>query len=391
MARLSAVALVLLLATLPSSADAATKRGVSAKVARKTLTIKGSGKADKITLRAGRRKTLEVDVGGSSRAEFRFKRSKFRKIAISGGRGNDRITAGAETAKVSGDAGSDTLVVSGSARADDLVVARAGKGLRTRRGGKTQVDARKVESLQLNPLGGADTVTLDDLTGGGARKATVALGGDKVADSVVVRGGAGADAITVSGNGARFGVAGLGAAVSGTGVDPGLDRLTVDGAVGNDTISAAKLTAGAVALAADGGAGDDTVTGGDGGDALGGGDGNDAIVGGGGDDALNGADGSDTLAGGDGNDSASGQRGDDTANLGAGDDRYAWASGDGADRVDGQEGTDRMAVGATDGPDNFSLAPADGRLRIARDDATADAAGVEGIDLAPRPAAIASP
>src|SRR3954471_4611961 len=299
MARSSALALVLLVVTLPASADAATKRGVSAKIARKTLTIKGGKKADKITLRAGRSNTLEVDVGGSSRAEFRFKRSKFKKIAISGGRGNDRIGVGAETAKVAGDAGSDRLTVAGTTGADELALARVGKSLRVTRAGRTAVDAAKVEALQIG------------------------LARDGAADNVVVHGTSGADAVSVSGSGQRFDVKGLAVPVTATGADPGADRVTVDGAEGADVITAQKLVAAAVSLTAEGGAGDDSVSGGDGGDALNGGEGND------------------TLGGGRGGDIVTGGRGNDTATLGAGDDVYRWEPGDGSDRVDGQEGADR--------------------------------------------------
>ena len=342
-----AIAGVLILS--PAPAAAATKRGVSTKVARKTLTITGSKKADKIVVRLRRRarNTLEVDVGGRSTAEFRFNRRSFSKIAVRGGRGNDAVTiderggvfTAAERTTVAGDAGSDRLIVIGSAGSDAITAGAARRRLSLLRGGRPQATATRVESLTINPLGGADAITVDDLTGSGVRTTALGLAGDGAADSVVVNGTTGNDALTVSGSGAGFSIAGLPAAVAATGADPGVDRLSLNGLAGSDTISAPTLSAAAVALTVDGGAGDDTVSGGDGADALSG---------------------------------------------GAGNDRFQWEPGDGADRVDGHDGVDRVAAGGTDGIDNFTVGPIDGGLRVSRDDATAEGVRIESVDLAPR-------
>src|SRR5688500_16734338 len=99
------VALALAVAGGPDAADRATaapqaqagpsviKNGVNARVARGTLKITGNGKANRITLRLkrGARQRLEVDAGGSSRAEFTFDRRTFKRIAIQAKKGSDSI------------------------------------------------------------------------------------------------------------------------------------------------------------------------------------------------------------------------------------------------------------------------------------------------------------
>ena len=68
--------------------------------------------------------------------------------------------------------------------------------------GSVVMDLNGVEQIQLNALGGADTVTVNDLTGTGVTQVAIDLGvngggGDGAADTVTVNGTDGNDAISV--------------------------------------------------------------------------------------------------------------------------------------------------------------------------------------------------
>src|SRR5690348_2906777 len=70
----------------PAQAAAKAKHGVSAKLARGTLTVVGNRRANKITIRLKRRArgTLQVDVGSNGSADFSFKRRRVKRIAVRG-------------------------------------------------------------------------------------------------------------------------------------------------------------------------------------------------------------------------------------------------------------------------------------------------------------------
>ena len=89
------------------------------------------------------------------------------------------------------------------------------------------------------PLGGTDTINVGDLTGTGVTAVNLNLAstlttnaGDGQADSVIVNGTAGADAIAVAGSTSGITVSGLAASVHIAGIDPTLDRLTVNASWG---------------------------------------------------------------------------------------------------------------------------------------------------------------
>lgn len=108
---------------------------------------------------------------------------------------------------------------------------------------------------------------------------------------------------------------------------------TIDGGDGDDSI-----TAGAGNDSVDAGHGDDIVTGGDGDDVVDGNDGQDTVTGDMGDDSIDGGDGADNLSGGDGNDTVNGMMGNDTVTGDAGVDSVLGGSGD--DNLDGGDGDD---------------------------------------------------
>ena len=66
-----------------------------------------------------------------------------------------------------------------------------------------------VENIQVNALGGADTIVVNDLTGTDAKQVNIDLSGtagsgqgDGAADNVIVNGTAGDDTVTVASSGA---------------------------------------------------------------------------------------------------------------------------------------------------------------------------------------------
>ena len=99
----------------------------------------------------------------------------------------------------------------------------------------------------------ADTINVGDLNGTDLTALTADLsaslgGSDGVTDQVAVNGTAGADAVSVVGDGSSVVVQGLPAAVRVTGADPTLDHLAVNGGAGDDTITATPAAAALILL-----------------------------------------------------------------------------------------------------------------------------------------------
>ena len=112
------------------------------------------------------------------------------------------------------------------------------------------MDLNGVERIQLNALGGADTITVNDLTGTDVTRVAVDLSaptgsgqGDGQADMVIVNGTAGDDRITVASSNASVVVNGLAAQVTIAGAEGANDSLVINGLAGNDTINASALNA----------------------------------------------------------------------------------------------------------------------------------------------------
>jgi Ca2+-binding RTX toxin-like protein len=224
--------------------------------------------------------------------------------------------------------------------------------------GNVTMDLNSVEHIQFNALGGADNVTVGDLTGTGVTQVTVDLGvngaGDGQHDQVTVNGTGRSDQISVVGSGTEVSVLGLAAQVNLE--HPDGDGLTINAGAGNDTINASNLAAGLVGLTIDGGAGNDTITGSQGADTLLGGDGNDLIIGGRGNDFLFG---------------------------GAGDDTFVWNPGDGSDVVEGGAGTDTLIFNGANVAERMDLSANGQRLRLSRDvgNVVMDVNGVEHVEI----------
>ncbi len=294
-----------------------------------------------------------------------------------GGDGNDTIdgNAGADRAlmgagddtfvwdpgdgsdTIEGEAGADTMRFNGANVAEQVELSANGNRLRFfRTQANITMDTAGVERVDFNALGGADLVTVDDLTGTDVTSVNADLGGaDGQADRVVVNGTNGPDRIRVNQGAAGLAVTGLTAQVTLHNQEPS-DALVVKGLDGNDDIAAAGLPAQAIALTLDGGAGDDELFGG-----LG----------------------NDMLLGGDGNDTMDGSKGNDVALMGAGDDNFAWDPGDGSDVVEGGDGDDSMQFIGANVPEQIHVTANGNRVRFFRDvgNVTMDLAGLEAVDF----------
>jgi Ca2+-binding RTX toxin-like protein len=298
---------------------------------------------------------------------------------LHGGAGNDVLTGGDGDDQVFGDAGNDRMIWNPGDDSDlfeggdgnDTAEVNGGNGSETftitANGGRVRfdrvdpapftLDIGTTESLVLNANGGADNVTVGDLTGTEVTQVAIDLGqGDGQPDTVTINGTAGDDRIRVVNTGASVVVNGLPAQVTISGAEPGNDTLVIDGGAGNDTIDASAVVAGSMALTLNGGAGNDT------------------IIGSAGNDALNGDDGNDTVVGGVGN---------DVAMLGAGDDTFLWNPGDGNDTVEGQAGFDTLVFNGADVNESIDISANGTRVRLFRgvDNVAMDLNGVERIDV----------
>ena len=103
------------------------------------------------------------------------------------------------------------------------------------------MDVNGVEQVNVAALGGADTLTVNDLSGTGVTGVNLDLAGtpgsgtgDGQADTVIVNGTAHADAIQITGSGTSYTVAGLPAIVAVQGSEGANDQLVVNALGGND-------------------------------------------------------------------------------------------------------------------------------------------------------------
>jgi Ca2+-binding RTX toxin-like protein len=226
---------------------------------------------------------------------------------INGGRGNDTALMGAGddtfiwnpgdgSDTVEGQDGHDAMVFNGANITEGVDITANGPRVRFSRDiASIVMDLDGVERIDFNALGGADLITVGDLSGTDVTEVNLNLGAaDGQVDSVIVSGTAGDDAITVGGDATGVAITGLQAQVNITGSEAG-DTLTVTSRAGDDAVNATALAAGTIQFTADGGEGNDILIGSDGDDTLLGGAGDDILIGGLGDDKLDGGAGSNLL------------------------------------------------------------------------------------------------
>lgn len=269
---------------------------------------------------------------------------------VVGGRGNDTVQLGSGSDAfvwnpgdgsdiVEGEDGTDSLVFNGASAAESIAIAAFGGRVQLARDvANVTMDVNQVEVIQVNTFDGADTVTIDDLTGTGVMRVGVDLAdnpstgdGDGQPDNVVLGGTQGDDQIGITATGGLVFVKGLAASVLISGAEAGNDTLQIKASAGNDTVTAGNLGAGRINLVIDGGAGNDSIVGSA------------------------------------GNDTVRGGLGFDMAQLGAGDDLFVWNPGDGSDTVAGQFGTDTLLFNGANIGERIELSANAERLRLTRD------------------------
>ena len=184
--------------------------------------------------------------------------------AITGGRGDDLAFLGAGNDQftwnpgdgsdtVEGQDGFDTLIFNGAKSAENIDISANGGRVRLSRDvGNVTMDLNGVERSNVNALGGADTITVNDLSGTGVTQVNINLAARRPArrrrrgrhrhrqrhrrrrcDQIT----APAAPITISGLTAVVTIAGAEAT----------DQLTVNGDAGDDIIDASSLAAGKIA------------------------------------------------------------------------------------------------------------------------------------------------
>ncbi len=171
---------------------------------------------------------------------------------------------------VEGEAGEDGLVFNGTALAEKFELSANGPRARlTRDLGNITMDLGGIEQVDTNSLTGADTFTVDDLTGTEVTgvdvnlAATLKGSGDGSPDQVIVNATEAADTVTVTGaQPDAVTISGLQALVHIFGTDGPADALTLNALGGNDTVDATGLATGVVSLTVNGGAGTDVLSGG---------------------------------------------------------------------------------------------------------------------------------
>ncbi len=265
---------------------------------------------------------------------------------------------------VEGEAGGDELQFNGSNGDEIFDVSANGTRVRFFRNlGNINMDLNGVERIDIEALGGADQITVNDVSGTDLRDVAIELQGvsgsaqpDGLLDSIIINGTGGNDTITITGDAASGVIVnGLTAQVSIARPDA-TDTLRINGLGGNDTIDASGLAADAGVLTLDGGSGNDVLLGGAGVDLLIGGDGNDAI---------------------------DGNRGNDTANMDAGNDTFTWDPGDGSDVIEGGAGIDTLLFNGSGGDEIMEASANGSRLRFTRNlgNINMDAGDTERLDV----------
>lgn len=291
-----------------------------------------------------------------------------------GGAGNDVLNGGRGADQMFGESGNDHFiwnpgdgsdVLEGGSGVDTMdfnganvnekidISANGTRALFSRDVANITMDLNDVEHIHFNALGGADSITINDLSGTDVKRVDVDLAGilggstgDGQQDQVNVAGTAGNEAISVDQDGDTVIVQGLSTEVRIEHADA-TDQLLVQGGAGDDTIDASGLHAGHIGL------------------------------------QLQGGDGADKLIGSDGDDLVIGGRGSDVALMGQGNDTFVWNPGEGSDTVEGGGGVDTMDFRGANVNEKVDITANGTRALFTRDVAsiTMDLKSVEHVDF----------
>jgi Ca2+-binding RTX toxin-like protein len=177
---------------------------------------------------------------------------------VDGGKGNDTAylgpgndtflwDPGEGSDVIEGQEGTDTMLFNGANIVDTVTMSASGGRLTFfRQPGNVTMDTDDVEDVVFNALGGADSVTVNDLSGTDVTKTSIDLAGtiggaaaDGAADNVVVNGTNGNDNINIAGSGDAADVTGLATSVSVLHADTTnpADTLSVNTLAGTDHVT----------------------------------------------------------------------------------------------------------------------------------------------------------
>jgi Ca2+-binding RTX toxin-like protein len=270
-----------------------------------SLTINGGTGNDIIdvsTIKAGQLASLNINGGSGDDTII----GSAGNDTVIGGQGTDVANLGAGddafiwnpgdgSDTVDGGKGTDTLQFNGANINERIdISANGGHARFTRDVANITMDLNGVENINFKALGGADNITVNDLTGTGVSQVNLDLGAnDGAADTVTINATDGNDVINVTEQDRIITVSGLGADVNITDAGVG-DKIVINGLGGDDVIEASGLRGG-IQLVANGGDGNDILIGSAGNDTLAGGNGDDVLLGNGGLDVLDGGPGSNVI------------------------------------------------------------------------------------------------
>jgi Ca2+-binding RTX toxin-like protein len=279
-----------------------------AEAANDTLVIHGLGGNDSIDASALSAGLIKLTIDGGDGSDTVI--GSHGNDTVIGGTGNDVAllgdgddtfiwNPGDGSDSVEGQGGFDTLLFNGANVNENVTISANGaRATLVRDVAGVTMDTHGVEAVDFHALGGADTVTINDMTGTDVQQVHVDLAaslggttGDGQNDTVVINGTSGDDAITLSIVDGALVIEGLASRVVIDHFDFN-DTIRIAGLGGDDAIDASGLGSDGPKLVLDGGDGDDVLVGGGG---------NDTILGAAGDDVLIGGPGIDTLDGGPGN------------------------------------------------------------------------------------------
>jgi Ca2+-binding RTX toxin-like protein len=165
---------------------------------------------------------------------------------------------------VDGGIGNDVLLFNGANNNETMSLSAVDtRAVFLRSPGSVVMNLDAVEQLDLHALGGADNITINDVTGTSLRQANLDLSGsatgvgsDTQPDVVTVNGTNSDDHVSVSGNAAQVDVAGLAAGVQIRGSSAAeLDHLQVNTLDGNDTVAVDSSALALIGITTDLGAG----------------------------------------------------------------------------------------------------------------------------------------
>jgi Ca2+-binding RTX toxin-like protein len=185
---------------------------------------------------------------------------------------------------IEGQDGQDTMRFNGANVSENIDVSANGGRVRFFRNvANIVMDLDDVETIEFNALGGADNITVNDLSGTDATEVTLDLAatlggstGDDAADTVTVNGTNGNDTVELFGN-RTVTVTGLPAGISVLNPEVANDSVLLQMQAGNDSVDASRLSGSLVKLTLDGGVDNDSLVGSKGADVVRGGD--DTMVG----------------------------------------------------------------------------------------------------------------